>query len=442
MQFNQEVEQALLGAILANDTAFDHAEHLRPEYFSVPVHGRIFDHVKKLKAAGKGATPHAVATYFANDVDLSEAGGAAYIHDLAREIISTATTKAHADLIYTQHCRRAIAKLGVDLKELAENPTIEETPKALLNRADKLVQDASAFGDDSTIRHISDCTARTMKAMEKPQTGIRTGIAALDAIMRGFMPGELYLIAGRPSMGKSALGLTLALNASQAGHKALFFSLEMPQEQLTQRLLSRLSGECVHGGEAYSAEKVRAAAEKLNTLPLHIDDKSYLAVTDIAMRARRHKRQHGLDILFIDYLGLIAIEDKRANKVHQIEEITTSLKRLSKDLGIPVILLSQLSRALESRDNKRPLLSDLRDSGAIEQDADMVMFIHREEYYLDRDRPETTTPKFKGKNSEASQLADIDALRGKAEIIIAKSRQSRIATAHVLFNGKGQVFHD
>jgi replicative DNA helicase len=307
-----------------------------------------------------------------------------------------------------------------------------------------MIDEAQESGADDTTLHISDCTRKTIEALKNPQAGIGTGIPKLDAVLRGLKPGELYIVAGRPGMGKTTMGLTLALNVAISRRKVLFNSLEMPQEQLTQRLLSRLSGECVHSGEPYNADKVDEAKRTLDPLPLYVDDKAGLTVTDIVTRARRHKRKRGLDVLLIDYLQIIASEDKRPNMVHQLAEITGALKRLAKDLKIPVVLLSQLSRAVEDRDNRRPVLRDLRDSGAIEQDADVVMLLYREEYYQSEAhaaaKPSTG---FKGsKEKQAAQLADFEALKGKAEVIIAKYRQGRMCTVHLGFDGERQWFHD
>lgn len=443
--YNEEIEQHFLGCLLADDAVYDDVSRVRPEQFYNAVHGRIFEHIRKFKDAGKNVTPHQVSQYFANDPDLSEAGGATYIHDLTANVITTTAAKAHAEHICEMHLRRAIRALSGNLLELAEKPDIEVSPKQLLAQAEKFIYEAAETGSENTIRHIAECTRKTIEQMNKKETGIRTGIPKLDASIRGFKPGELYIIAGRPGMGKTAMGLTLAVNVAIAHHKPMFFSLEMPFEQLTQRLLSRISGECVHSGEAYDAYKVQEAARTLEALPLYIEDKSGLTVSDIASRARRHKRKHGLDILFIDYLGYILPEDRRANKVHQVGEITANLKRLSKDLMIPVVLLCQLSRAVEHRDNKRPCLADLRDSGEIEQDADVVMFVYREEYYQSEANaaPAGTQSGFKGgREKQAAQLADVEALKGKAEVIIAKNRQSRTGTLHLNFDARRQFFHD
>lgn len=444
---DQDIEQAFLGCLLVDDAVYDDVAHILPAHFYTPVHGRIFELIKKHKDAGRTITPHQVVQFFANDADLSDAGGATYIHALAANVITTKSAKAHADLIYDLHLRRGIKALAGHLIELADAPDVDISPKQLLASAEKFIYEAGeTAASEDTIRHISECTRRTMDRMQQPEIGIRTSIPKLDAMIRGFNPGELYIVAGRPGMGKTALGLTFALNTAISGHKVMFDSLEMPLEQVTQRLLSRLSGENVHSGGAYDADRVAAAARKLDALPLYIDDKSSLTISDIAARARRHKRRYGLDILFIDYLGLVAPEDRRANKVHQIEEITTGLKRLAKDLKIPVVLLSQLSRALEQRDNKRPMLGDLRDSGAIEQDADVVMFVYREEYYRtdegDGEQSQAPRGRVKSKAAEASTLADLEAMKGRAEIIVAKNRQGRPGTAYLKFDAEGQVFHD
>jgi replicative DNA helicase len=442
--FNEEIEQALLGCLIISDSAYDDVPNLKQEHFYFAAHARIYSHIKKFRDAGRQVTPAQLAQYFQGDETLADAGGAQYIQDLAEAVITAVHARGYADHLHELYLRRTIKAMAGQLTDLADNPDIETSPQSLLAQAEKIISDAGQNTTENTIRHISDCTQKTIERLNAPQMGIRSGIPKLDAMLRGFKSGELYIIAGRPGMGKTAMGLTLALNAAIARQKTLFFSLEMPQEQLTQRLLSRLSGECVHSGEPYDADKVQQAAEKLNSLPLYVEDKSGLTVTEIAASARRHKRKFGLDLLVVDYLGLIAVEDRRANKVHQIEEITTNLKRLSKDLGIPVILLSQLSRALEGRDNKRPMLSDLRDSGAIEQDADVVMFIYREEYYAAENAPPENhkTIRYKGANQQAAELADIEAMKGKAEVIIAKNRQYRTGTAHIRFDAEKQVFHD
>ncbi len=424
MLYNEEIEQYLLGAMLISDASYDDAAHLRQEYFYVPVHGRIYNHIKIMREQGKTPTAQHIAQYFSNDNDLINAGGAAYITDLANNVLSTRNSKSYADFIYSAHLRRVLKALSGDLSELAENPEIGNSPMDIIASAETLINDASDHGNADTLRHIGDDLEAAIKDADFPRMGIRSGISHLDALLNGYQPGKLYVIAARPAMGKTAMGLTHAINASaEYGSKALFFSLEMTHAEIQKRLILR------YGANSYG----------LCNSQLYIDDKAGLNVAEITQRARRHKRKYGIDIIFIDYLGLIRATDTRAQMVHQIGDITSRLKNLAKDLGIPVVLLCQLNRGVEGRDNKRPTMADLRDSGAIEQDADVVMFIYREEYYLANGRPETT--KYK-KNNDDDHLADLENSKGKAELIVSKNRHGKLGTIHLNWQAERQVFCD
>jgi replicative DNA helicase len=440
----EEIEQALLGCLLVSDTAYDDVSWLRGEYFYSPVHGRIFDAIKKFREEGKSVTPSILKPYFSNDKDLSEVPN--YLHDLCACVVNTfsSTVKGYADYVYGCHLRRGLSDLSLKLKELSENADVDLSPKDMLAHAEKFVYEAAELKDGDCIRTAGDKLADIIEHSKRPEMGIRSGFGRLDAMTRGFKAGELTVIAGRPGMGKTAMGLTVAVNASLSGKKVLFFSLEMAHSQLMQRVLSRFSEQGVHSGEVSDWQAVDSQVERITRLPLDIDDTAGLTVSDISSRTRRHKRRKGVDLIVIDYLGLMQATDRRANKVHQVEEITQGLKRLAKELNIPVILLCQLSRQIEQRDDKRPQLSDLRDSGAIEQDADVVLFVYREEYYLQNSKPDIN-PKH-GRDRQASAMADHEAAmaeaKGKAELIVAKNRQGRGGFVELLFNAKGQVFHE
>lgn len=422
MLFNEEIEQAFLGAILVSDAAYDDVSYIRPEYFYLPVHGRIFEHIKRLKEEGRNPSAQQIAQYFSNDNDLSMSGGASYIVSLANSVMTTKSAKSHAEYIYGSHLRRGLKALGQNLIELADNPDIEQSPNELLGNAEGFINEAADYGTEETLRHIGLKVNEAISQAKTPKMGIRSGLFALDNILNGYQPGKLYVIAARPAMGKTAMGITHAINAKA---KALFFSLEMTHQEIQNRLVLR------YGDEAQSV---------LENSYLYIDDKAGLNVAEIAQRARRHKRKNGIDIVFIDYLGLIRPTDSRAQMVHQVAEITSRLKNLAKDLSVPIVLLCQLNRAVEGRDNKRPTMSDLRDSGAIEQDADVVMFIYREEYYLANAKPETS--KYKGKDSDVDYLSALQEAKGKAELIVSKNRHGKLGTVHLNWDAERQVFFD
>jgi replicative DNA helicase len=419
MLYNEEVEQAFLGSILLNDVIYDDVSFLRPDHFYIPVNGKIFAHIKRLKEQGKEVTPHFVQQFFTNDNDLPSSH---YVVDLADAVISTTGAKAHASQILAMHLRRGIKELGRKFADIADNPSIDEKPKDILAQAEQFLTEALEVDGAETIRHIGFDLEKTINDLKTNKMGISSGLKQLDDIIKGYHAGRLYVIAARPAMGKTAMGLTHAINAAQNGYKTLFFSLEMTRAEIQGRLIQRYRD---NPAEIIGSE-------------LFIDDKAGLTVTDITQRCRRHKRKNGLDIVFIDYLGLIRSSDTRAQMVHQIGEITRSLKQLAKDVQVPVVLLCQLNRGVEGREDKRPTMADLRDSGAIEQDADCVMFIYREEYYLANVKPDT---RYKGKE-DYDHTAAVNAAKGKAELIVAKNRQGKLGTASLKFVADRQVFND
>lgn len=416
---NEDVERALLGALLHNDRIYDDVAFLHPSYFYWESHGRIYAHIKAMKEQGKTVTPQYIAQYFANDNSLPEN----YIIDLADSCVSTTGAKTNAEQIYAMHLRRGLKKLARHLSDLSDNPVIDQAPQELLQAAEDFINEASKIDNSDTVRHIADKLDDAMDQFKTPPMGVKSGITQLDNLLRGYQPAKLYILGGRPAMGKTAMGLTHAINAATMGKKTLKFSLEMKHSEIQGRLIKRYGPDGTEIKDSW----------------LWIDDKAGLTVADIAQRSRRHKRRHGLDIIFIDYLGLIRPIDKRAQMVHQIAEITGALKNLAKDLDVPVVLLCQLNRAVEKQDNKRPTLADLRDSGAIEQDADVVMFIYREEYYLANGPAQSSNYR---KNSDADHLNALQNAKGKAEIIIAKNRHGRTGTVELKFDAERQWFHD
>jgi replicative DNA helicase len=330
---------------------------------------------------------------------------------------------------------------------MAADVTVDDPDRTADDRLEsyesRLFELAEAGGDRPGGSAMPGVMAGTLALIDRAQkavdgiSGIPTGLVDVDRRLGGLQAGELYVVAGRPGMGKTAFGLTLAVAAARAGRKVRFHSLEMAEAQLGQRLIAQRTGISIQQQRRpLTLEQHRQIAESaavLSGLPLTIDDTDALTMAGIRTRARRQKRRGGLDMLVIDYLGLIRPADPKAPKVYQIEEITIGCKRLAKQLGIPVVLLAQLNRGVEQRDDKRPNLADLRDSGSIEQDADVVMLLYREEYYLAKEEPDDP-----GKAGD--WLARMDKVRGVAEVITAKFRQGEAGTDRVQFDGARQRF--
>lgn len=440
---NEEIEQLLLGCLLARDHAYDEVTYMRESYFYLPVHARIYEHIRRFKESGQIVTPQTLGTYFEKDADLQHVGGGRYLVDLAQLPVSTTQVRSYAETIYQLHLRRAIRALSQNLWSLSDTASMDETPDMLIARAEKFMLEASEMRVKKEARSIADDIAGVVHRARNPQPGISTGIKCLDRKIRGFQKGKLYIIAARPSMGKSALMETCAINAALAAGRPMIFTFEMGHDEVVKRALSRFAEQAVHSGDVESWEAVDKAALEAAELPIWIDDATGLTAADISARARRHKRIHGLDILFIDYLGLVQALDPNMLRVHQLEEITRLLKNLAKELEIPVVLLSQLSRALETREDKRPVLSDLRDSGSIEQDADVVIFLYRHEYYLERERPRVSGL---SETKAAEKLADHEAAlakcRGEVTLIIAKQRDGGVGMIDAKFDPIRQYFYD
>ncbi|MDE2233472.1 MAG: AAA family ATPase, partial [Patescibacteria group bacterium] len=409
----------------------------RPEFFGVPVHGKIFGIIKEFKKMGRDFCPASVAQFFTNDADLQHVGGEQYLKDLACNIISTISVKAYANHLLALHYRRASYALSGKIMDLSLNADFSEPPESLIAKIEGMLAETRLLKTGDNLVGAKTGIMKAIENAQQPTKGVPTGMPSLDKITAGgFKGAQLITIGGRPGMGKSAIGLTLAVNAARLDSKVLFFSLEMSADGLWQRVLSRYSGMAVHSGEVHPTEwqRVYAHSEAMQKLPLMIDESAGLTALDICSKSAHFKRKNGLDIIFIDYLTCIKAADPKANRVHQIEEITQSLKGLSKTLDVPVILLAQLNRAVEGRDNKRPGLSDLRDSGAIEQDSDMVMFVHREEYY---NKKGTQYDDGAAKQKAEDYAA---AIKGKAELIVAKNRQGYLATIDLNFSGRRQEF--
>ncbi|CAA7614935.1 replicative DNA helicase [Magnetospirillum sp. UT-4] len=469
---NFEAEQALLGALLLNNRAFEKvAEFLRPEHFAEPAHGRIFAACAKLVERGQIANPVTLKTYFESDGGLAEIGGTAYLAQLANSVVSIINAEDYGKLIHDLHLRRELIALGEDLVNHAFEPTIETSAMEQIGKAEAQLYELATTGQTEggfeTFNAVLIEAVRQAEAAHKRQgklSGVPTGLVDLDTKLGGLHSSDLLILAGRPSMGKTSLATNIAFNAAKAyreevdalgarkavdGAVTAFFSLEMSAEQLATRILAEqaeIPSHKIRQGELANDEFERlvTAAQELHRLPLFIDDTPALSISAVRTRARRLKRQHGLNLIVIDYLQLLRGSggSSEQNRVQEVSEITRGLKALAKELDVPVIALSQLSRAVEQREDKRPQLADLRESGSIEQDADVVMFVFREQYYLERaepgQRPDETPEKFNERHAKWQQRCE--EVWNTAEVIVAKQRHGPVGTVRLSFHGEFTKF--
>ncbi|MDI9349925.1 MAG: replicative DNA helicase [Candidatus Symbiobacter sp.] len=486
---NEAAEQALLGALLHNNRNLEKvSEILKPEYFSVRVHGRIYQYIKNVIDRGQVADPITLKPYFNNDPDLNgsqedanDYGGLGYLAVLAGSLIATVNVVDYAKQIQDLALRRELIGVADEITNRAHDPELDPDGVKQIELAEaELFNLAETGALEGGFVNFAVSAGASLKMAEAAYrrggglTGITTGFRDLDRLLGGLHPSDLVIIAGRPSMGKTALATNISFNA--ANHIQLsnapgglpaappnasspaaqrsgdpvaspkktgvgFFSLEMSAEQLATRILAErinVSSELIRRGELYpeNFEALVVASQHLSTLPLYIDDTGSLTIGSIRTRARRLKRQFGLSLIVIDYLQLITGIGRKENRVQEISDITRGLKSLAKELDVPVVALSQLSRAVEARDDKRPQLADLRDSGTIEQDADVVMFVYREEYYLSRKEPEL------GTSEHDDWKAKMDMVHNRAELIIAKQRHGPIGNVRLMFDGRTTKFAD
>ena len=455
---NVEAEQQLLGAILTNNDIYDRISSLvRSEHFYEPVHQRIFEVAAARILKNALASPVTIKAFLEDDAGLKELGGAAYLARLAGGAIAAYAARDYAQMIYDLAVRRELITLGRDIAARAAKIEVASEPKDQIVEAEQRLyqlgeQGVAERGFQSFLKAVTDAVniANAAYRREGGLAGISTGLIDLDKKLGGLHPSDLLIIAGRPSMGKTSLATNIAFNIAKAykrgrtaegvegavqGGVVGFFSLEMSAEQLAARILSEASevpSEQIRRGDMTEAEFRRfvEAAKALEACPLYIDDTPALPISQVAARARRLKRTQGLDVLIIDYLQLLKGSSKE-NRVQEVSEITQGLKAIAKELNIPVIALSQLSRQVESREDKRPQLSDLRESGSIEQDADVVMFVYRDEYYREREKPGDDNLEAMAKWQEAMAR-----VHGKAEVIIGKQRHGPIGTIELSFEGR------
>ena len=452
-----EAEQQLLGAILTNNDIFDRISSIvQPHHFYEPVHARIFETAAARIAKNNLASPVTLKAFLEEDEGLKELGGPAYLVRLAGAAISSFAARDYAQMIYDMAIRRELISVGKDIADKAHRMDVTSEPKEQIVEAEQKLyqlaeQGQADSGFQSFLRAVTDAVNVANAAYQRGggMAGISTGLIDMDKMLGGLHKSDLIILAGRPSMGKTSLATNIAFNVAKAYKKGAmpdgsegavdggvvgFFSLEMSAEQLAGRILaeaSEISSHKIRQGDMSEEEFRRFvdAAKTLEACPLYIDDTAAIPIAQLAARARRLKRTHGLDVLIIDYLQLV--RGTSDNRVQEIGEISMGLKAIAKELDIPVIALSQLSRQVESRDDKRPQLSDLRESGSIEQDADVVMFVYRGEYYKEREKP--------GEEDLAAMekwVEDMDRLHGKAEVIIGKQRHGPIGTVELAFEAQ------
>jgi replicative DNA helicase len=471
---NYEAEQALLGAILLNNRALEKVvEFLRPEHFADPTHGRIFDACQTLVMRNQIANPVTLKTYLASDQGLQDLGGDAYLARLAGAAASIINAEDYGRLIFDLHLRRELVAVGEDMVNDAFEQTMEASANEQIQVAEsKLFELATAgqaeggFQPFKTSVIAAIAQAEAARNREGKLSGVTSGLRDLDIKLGGLHPSDLLILAGRPSMGKTALATNIAFNAARAyrtettetgtkkvidGAVVAFFSLEMSADQLATRILAErteIDSHRFRQGELNQEEfdRLVEVSMELHSLPLYIDDTPALSVSAVRTRARRLSRTHGLGMIVIDYLQLLSgSPGKRSeNRVQEVSEITRGLKALAKELNVPVLALSQLSRSVEQREDKRPQLSDLRESGSIEQDADVVMFVFREQYYLERAepgrRPEEAEDKFNTRYADwHKRLSEVT---NTAETIIAKQRHGPVGTVRLFFDGRYTKFAD
>ncbi len=449
-----DIEQAVLGALLLNNDAYTRiADILRKEHFYSSLHARIFEAIAHLKGEkDRIANPLTLRAYFEGDAAFADAGGTAYLQALIENAPSILNVREYAQALTEMATRRELIRIAEDIAasamtsdmDLPPQRQIEEAEKALYAIADKGKFGGGFVSMKQALAGALDMAETALKRKTQT-TGVATGFRLMDWMLGGLQPSDLIILAGRPGMGKTSLATNIAVNAARAklnnpdeGGAAAFFSLEMSAVQLATRVMAEVAqipSEQIRTGKIKEDKfyDLADAVRTIENMPLYIDDSPGLSIAQIAARARRMKRDKslGLDLIVIDYLQLIEPATKRDNRVQEITEISKGLKGLAKELNVPVVALSQLNRGVDNRDDKRPVLSDLRESGSIEQDADVVMFVYREEYYLKSREPDMTDAK-----KYAEWQSKMERAHGKADVLIEKHRHGPTGAVTLAFQGE------
>lgn len=456
---NVEAEQALLGAILVNNEAFYRvSDFLSPEHFYEPIHRQVYEVCAKIIRAGKIATPITAKT-FLPDALLPDMTMPQYLARLAAEATTVINAADYGYIVLDNALRRNLIQIGEEMTETAYAADVELTPSKQIEEAEKSLFELAEKGTSGA--GFQDFNAALKEAInmageaysrDGSLSGTATGLLDLDRLMGGLQRSDLIILAARPAMGKTSLATNIAFHVARSwkgavtpdGHRKTtdggivgFFSLEMSAEQLATRILaeqSQISSSDIRRGNIHESQfaKLVDTSAVMAQVPLYIDDTGGISVVQLAARARRLKRQKGLDLLIVDYLQLLTGSSKKSNenRVQELTEITTTLKALAKELEVPIVALSQLSRQVENRDDKHPQLSDLRESGSIEQDADVVLFVYREEYYLKNKEPKEGTPE------HLAWQGEMEKVHGKAEVIIGKQRHGPTGTVQLAFEAQ------
>jgi replicative DNA helicase len=463
---NIEAEQALLGSILVNNEAFYRvSDFLEARHFFEPVHQKIYDVASQLVRAGKVASPVTLKTFLPADADIGGLTVSQYLARLAAEATTVINAQDYGRTIYDLSVRRSLILIGEEMVNEAYEAPVDFAPAKQIEEAERKLYEVAESGRyeggfQAFAQALTTAVDMAAKAYQRDGrlSGLATGLHDLDSKMGGLQPSDLIIIAGRPGMGKTALATNIAYNIARAwqgevrpdGHITTvnggivgFFSLEMSAEQLATRIIAERTGipsSIIRRGgiSELDFDKIRDVSLELQSMKFYVDETGGLSIAQLAARARRLKRQRGLDVLVIDYIQLLQGSSRRSqdNRVQEITEITTNLKALAKELNVPIVALSQLSRQVESRDDKRPQLSDLRESGSIEQDADVVMFVFREEYYLSNKEPRP------GSEEHIKWQTEMAAVHGKAEVIIGKQRHGPTGTVQLQFDASVTRFAD
>ena len=472
---NIEAEQALLGAILVNNDAYYRvSDFLKPAHFLEPLHRQIYAVAGEQIRLGKMSNPVTIKTFLPADEKIGEMTVAQYLARLAAEAVTIINAEDYGRAIYDLAIRRALIGIGEDMVNIAYDAPVEMAPGEQIEDAERRLFELAETGRyDGGFQPFNDAVriaidmANAAFQRDGHLSGIATGLDSLDQRMGGLQSSDLIILAGRPGMGKTSLATNIAFNIAHAyrgeqqadgsmkaaeGGVVGFYSLEMSSEQLATRIISEqteISSSKIRRGDITETdfEKLVGCANMMQRLPLYIDQTGGISIAQLAARARRLKRQRGLDVMVIDYVQLMTGSSAKSsqNRVQEITEITTGLKALAKELNVPIIALSQLSRQVESREDKRPQLSDLRESGSIEQDADVVLFVYREEYYVKNSEPRRSPEEVAADIKSEEYLAWEEKMRkveGLADVIIAKQRHGPTGTVNLGFQGEFTRFFD
>ena len=453
---NIEAEQALIGSILVNNDIIDEISNIvNHKNFYDPLHSKIYNLIENLHSKGMIANPITLKNSFENDAALSEIGGTEYLVKLTRFSSSVKQSIDYAKIVHEKFVKRELVQISETLSDEAVDETIDKTGENIIQDTEKSLFDLAERGTfrqsflkfNQALDQTIEMATNAMKS-DHGIVGVPTGLNDLDERLGGLHRSDLVIIAGRPSMGKTALATNIGYYAAKKilddnkKSSIAFFSLEMSSEQLSTRILSeqsRIKSNDIRRGKVTEEEfnRLIETSRNIHDLPLYIDETPAITISTLSNRARRIKRLFGLDLIIVDYIQLMTTSSKRYDgRVQEISEITQGLKALAKELSVPVLALSQLSRAVEQRDDRKPQLSDLRDSGSIEQDADVVMFVFREEYYLERKEPKL------GTIDHGEWQAKMNEIIGSADIIIGKQRHGPTGNIQVEFEGIYTKFKD